>query len=26
VEARPMANLDRSRHVLLVFSQEGILE
>lgn len=23
VEAQPMANLDRSRHVLLVFSQEG---
>lgn len=24
VEARPMANLDRSRHVLLVFSEEGL--
>ena len=26
VEAAPMANLDRSRHVLLVFSQEGLIE
>lgn len=26
VEAQPMANLDRSRHVLLVFSQEGLAE
>lgn len=26
VSAQPMANLDRSRHVLLVFSQEGMQE